>query len=400
MCAVKKILFVYHVSSIGGGSYCLLNILKSLDRTSVKPYVLLRNDGPLVEEIRKLDIEVHFLPEMRTVPYNRSMVTVGALVNAYHIIHSFKAFKEIVSKLDVDAVYLNTMMLYPYLRQAQELGKRTIIHVREHWPKNEHKWQRRQAIEHIKKFANQIVAINKYSASMLEERAKDVCIVYDWIDIQSRFKEIPLDVIFGENSNELKVYLYTGGMQRIKGAVEVLEAFINVVRDPKARLLIVGVDPVLHLTGLKGMIKKVLSKLGVNSYEIAVKKLISIDKRIVCIPSTYYITYLMQQAYCNLSYFSVPHANLALAECEIVGTPSVAAMTEESIEYSLNGELSVLFEMNNKEEFHKAIHFLNDNYDSICKSLNEKSLLVEQMFSPTQNINKLNDFLNNINTSC
>ena len=95
---MKKILFVYHVSSIGGGSYCLLNILKSLDRTVVKPYVLLCNNGPLVDEIRKLHIDVHFLPEMRTVPYKSSTLTIGALLNAYHIIHSFKAFKHIVSK--------------------------------------------------------------------------------------------------------------------------------------------------------------------------------------------------------------------------------------------------------------------------------------------------------------
>lgn len=36
---MKKILFVHHVSFIGGASYCLLNLLKEFDRTLYKPVV-------------------------------------------------------------------------------------------------------------------------------------------------------------------------------------------------------------------------------------------------------------------------------------------------------------------------------------------------------------------------
>ena len=386
---MKKILFVYHVSSIGGGSYCLLNILKSLDRTVVKPYVLLCNNGPLVDEIRKLHIDVHFLPEMRTVPYNSSTLTISALLNAYHIIHSFKVFKDLVSKLDVDAVYLNTMMLYPYLRQTKELGKKAIIHSREHWPKGEHKWQRNQAIQHIKTYADHIVAINSYSASMMEERSKEVAVVYDWIDMKSRFDICPLSDIFNEDMSDKKVFLYTGGVQRIKGAVEVLSAFSKSIKDKQSRLLVFGINPECEISFLK----RCLCYIGLKSYYCQVKELIKKDNRIVCIPITYNLSHIMQQCYCNLSYFTIPHANLALAECVIMGTPSVAVRTEESMEYSLNGELSLLFEINNKEDFHKTILCLNDRYDQIKKALSDKSILIEQMFSPSANIKKLNYLL-------
>ena len=239
-----------------------MNILKSIDRTSVKPYVLLRNSGPLVDEIHKLGIEVYFLSELRTVPYNQSTLTCYALVNAYHIIHSFKCFKDIVLKLDVDAVYLNTMMLYPYLRLVKKIGKKTIIHLREHWPESEHKWQRKLAIEHIKTFADHIVAINLYSASMLEERTKTAVVVYDWIDFSNRYEPIPLDGIFQEDVSNKKVFLFTGGIARIKGGYQVLKCFTEKMKGDDKRLLFMGYDMNKPTGGLNGFLKRVLFSIG------------------------------------------------------------------------------------------------------------------------------------------
>lgn len=56
----KIVLFVHHVSSIGGASYCMLNILKVLDRNNYAPVVLLKNQGPLVDEIKKLGVKLSF----------------------------------------------------------------------------------------------------------------------------------------------------------------------------------------------------------------------------------------------------------------------------------------------------------------------------------------------------
>lgn len=67
---MKTILYVFHCSTIGGGSYCLLNVLKNLDRSQYKPVVLLATQGSLVEEINKLGIDVHFLNDLDSVPYN------------------------------------------------------------------------------------------------------------------------------------------------------------------------------------------------------------------------------------------------------------------------------------------------------------------------------------------
>lgn len=388
-----NILFVYHVSAIGGGSYCLLNILKSLDRTSVKPYVLLRHDGPLVEEIRKLDIEVHFLPEMCTVPYNSSTLTISAAINAYHIIHSFKAFKDIVLNSGVDAVYLNTMMLYPYLEQVKELGKKAIIHVREHWPEEEHKWQRKQAIEHIKKYADHIVAINTYSASMLEERAKDATIVYDWIDFSERYEPISLHEIFGEDISDKKIYLFTGGMVRIKGGYQVLKCFTEKIKGDDKRLLFMGYDMDKPTGGFKGFLKRALFKLGYDIYELKIRQIVANDKRIKCMPATYKLVDIINQSYCMLSYFTIPHANLAMAESLILGTPVVAAWTEEAAEYSQGASHVRLFEMNDMESFIDAVHTMNK---MIQETSPEPAKELEALFSRDYNVDILSNLFKSI----
>ena len=54
---MKRLLLMHQSSSIGGGSYCLLNIVKALDRSLWEPIVALKEDGPLTGEIKKMGVE-------------------------------------------------------------------------------------------------------------------------------------------------------------------------------------------------------------------------------------------------------------------------------------------------------------------------------------------------------
>ena len=112
---MKSILYLYHTSSIGGGSFCLLNILKAIDRSLYNPMVLLKEAGPLVDEITNLGIPVFFLKRMSTVPYNVSAFTPKKIRNSINLIFSLKDYQKILKSLKPDIVYINTMMLYPIL---------------------------------------------------------------------------------------------------------------------------------------------------------------------------------------------------------------------------------------------------------------------------------------------
>ena len=392
---MKSILFIYHASNIGGGTYCLLNILKEIDKGKYKPIVLLRTDGDLVKEISALGIEIFFMTSMTLVPYNRSYWERGIIRTYRAIKKSFPAFEEVLDRISPDAVYFNTMMLAPYLEIAKKKGYKTIIHLREHWPLNQHIKQLSKIQNTISRYADQIIAINGYSSSMIPNR--DVAIVYDWIDLSNRYEYRPFDEIFGEDSSKLKVYLFTGGLQDIKGAAEVVEFFSNQIIGGEKRLLMVGVAPEPNYKGLKNKIRYYLAKTGLYYvYEYKVRKMISSDKRIVCIPATYALKHIMQQAYCNLSFFTIPHANLALAESIIVGTIPLAAKTEESIEYSNGGDLALLFELGNKDDLVMKLNELDKNYGEFKDRLFKDGHIVAELFDRKRNVAALDGVLDNL----
>jgi len=389
----KKILFVYHVSSIGGGSFCLLNILKNLDRDRIEPCVLLCKHGPLVEEIRALNIQVLLLNSMRPVPYNKACVTLNSILNACFMARSFKRFGEILDDVNPDSIYCNTMMLYPYLKVGKMHGCKTFIHIREHWPEGEHRWQRNMAFKHIAKYADRIIGINHYSASMVEPYGRKATIVYDWIDLSSRYEKYPLNEVFNEDMTNKKVFLYLGGMQEIKGAWEVLTAFTEYLKDDNYRLLALGININYRSDGLKGLVKKILTFIGRKPYSERVIETAKSDNRIKCIPSVYNIKHIYEQTYCVLSYFTIPHANLALAESIISNTLTVAARTEESIEYSDNENLAVLFKIGDLHDFREKIESIQVVHDTVLDKIKVDSWKLKELFAPDINIKRLNGLL-------
>lgn len=393
---MKRILFLYHTSSIGGGSYCLLNILKSIDRLKIEPVVLLCNPGPLTVEIEALGISVYYLSTMRVVPYNASLISVDKLKSVVDILYSFSEFKRILKTVNPSVVYCNTMMLYPYLRIAKSKGYKTIIHIREHWPENQHRYQRYFALHNIAKFADEIIAINTYSKSILEPFGRNPTIVYDWIDLSSRFEEHYLSDIFHEDMSDKRTFLYMGGMQEIKGAYEVLLAFTKYLSDKNYRLLVLGIDSNYKTKGFRGFIKKIFSFLGRKTYSEKVLDLINSDSRIKCISSIYNIKHLYEQVYCILSFFTIPHANLALAESVICNVVNVAALSEESLEYSLNGKLACLYEANNFNDFVSKLQNIEVIHHDYLYRMSKYSYKIADLFNPQRNIDVLNKVLNNI----
>ncbi len=394
---MKTILYVHQVSDVGGGSYCLLNILKEVNKELYTPIVLLKNDGPLVNEINKLGISVYFLKNLSTVPYNKSALTWKNLINFVHLLLSLFKFEKILNELNPDMVYLNNMMLYPYLRVAKKIGLKTLIHIREHWSDGEHKVQRKMAINRILRYSDRIIAINKFSASMLEGRGKSIDIVYDWIDFKDREDpSFSMAKIFGENVNNLRVYLYTGGIQKIKGSLEILLSFTKNLRSPNERLLFLGVDRNSIEDKFNVKLGRLLSKIGYKTYTIKVLDAMLKDTRIKCIPSTYQIKPIISQSYCLLSFFTQPHANLAMAESIILQTPVIAARTPESLEYSDDGNLAILFAINDKNDFAEKMKCFDDQRLLLLKRLKDHYVVIEQLFSKERNVKLLNSVYSKI----
>ncbi len=391
---MKKILFVHHCSNIGGGSYCLLNIIRTLDQSDLVPIVLLKKRGPLSEEFSKLGIKVLFLRDITVVPYNKSIFRINSIITYFVLGMSFLPFKKIINMINPDIVYLNSVMLYPYLRMVKRCGKKSIIHIREHWPLDEHIHQLRHLQSTVGKYADRIIAINRYSASLVKNTEKKTYIVYDWVDFSNRYIEHDLNEIFGEDVSNKRVFLYAGGVSVLKGVLEVFQAFNHIDGD-EYRLLALGVDKDAIVSGIRGKIKYLLSKVGWNSYSMRVFNILESDKRIVTYPPIYEIKDIIEKSYCILSYFTIPHSNLLLAEGIILGTPVVAARTSESIEYSENGKYSILYELKNYHDFQEKITFFIQN-DAVCKNnLARGASIAAERFNPQKNISRLLNVIDN-----
>lgn len=389
---MKTILYVHHCSSIGGGSYCMLNILKSLDRDLYNPIVLLSSQGPLVEEIKKLDIKVHFLANLDSVPYNRSLFNRGTLSKYWKVNNSIKGYIAKLNEIKPDLVYLNSMMLYPYLKSTHELGIKTIIHIREHWPLNEHIYQLHRAQKYIREYSSYVLAINDFSSRQVPGIKNKVSIVYDWIDLKSRYKELPFASFFNEDVTDKRIILFTGGSAQNKGAKEVAQIFSEELTDSNLRLLMLGNSIRDFVPSWKNRIKIALSKLHIlEFYTYELNEIVKRDSRIVCAPNIYEIKHLLDQCYCQVSFFTIPHANLAMAECIVNNTVCLGARTEESEEYSMNGRLAFLYEMNNKKSFVDTFHQLENEYSNMKQNLIKDSHIICKKFRHADNMKVINE---------
>ncbi|MFH2138505.1 MAG: glycosyltransferase family 4 protein [Candidatus Omnitrophota bacterium] len=59
---MKKILYISHTSEIAGAEKSLLCLLKGLDQKVFTPIVILTGNGPLVEQIKSMNIKTHLYP--------------------------------------------------------------------------------------------------------------------------------------------------------------------------------------------------------------------------------------------------------------------------------------------------------------------------------------------------
>jgi len=391
-----KILFVHQVSEVGGASFCMLNLLKALDKDCFHPIVVLPKKGPLSEELDDMGMEVVFLSSLCIYPYNRSLFSYKSWREIMNVYASIPHFKRLLKLLNPDIVYLNNTFLFPYLKVIKRLRINSIIHIRENWPNDQHQKQFGFVKSNILKNASHIVAINKYSASMICGEEKCPTIIYDWIDMESRKDDTHLGEIIGEDTSKLRVFIFTGGIARIKGSLEVLSAFKDYVTDPNARLLALGVNTNISQNGLINKVKYFLYKLGLPTYTYKVKDIVESDKRIKPHSAIYNITNVFKECYCNLSYFTSPHANLGMAECITLKTPVIAASTPETDEYTNNGELAALFKINDYEDFITKIKTIEEWRGDLKGRLETGSDIIKTKFSKSINTNKFNQMLKKI----
>lgn len=124
-----NILYLHAGAELYGADIILYNIVKNLDKSRFVPYVILPNDGPLVEKIRSVGVfcEVVNYPILRRKHLNPQGVI-------YYVSEYRRKSNELIKKLNgvkIDIIHNNTAAVLEGVYLKNKLKAKLIIHCHE-----------------------------------------------------------------------------------------------------------------------------------------------------------------------------------------------------------------------------------------------------------------------------
>ena len=121
---LKNILFIHQSADLYGSDRVLLSLVKELNPSKYCPIVLLPCDGPLLEELKNANIEVHIIPIAKL---SRSILSVKGLLSLPLVaIRSIRSIDRILKGRRVSLVHSNTLAI---LSGALWSRWRKVLHV-------------------------------------------------------------------------------------------------------------------------------------------------------------------------------------------------------------------------------------------------------------------------------
>ena len=343
-----NILFIHQSADLYGSDKTLLQLLTYVDRKKFNPIVIIPVDGPLKEELEKINIEVYITPVLKLY---RNIITPK---NSIKFFSEYKKAIKILDKLNrkyqFDIVYSNTLAVSLGMIYAQ---KRKIKHI----------WHVHEIIVHPKiiatifpkllnKYADSIVCNSEATLHNLIDRepqikAKSIVIhngVEQKIESQNTFSKSD----FGFNSEDLIITLI-GRISRLKGHKLLLNSFIKNFADQKnIRLLFVG-SPVI---GQEKYLHEVEEIIKTNNLTEKVK-ILPFTKNL---NSIWQITDIAVMPSTEAESFGLVAVEAMMATKPVIGS-NHGGLTEIII----NNETGILVEPNNEGELTTAIQQLIDN---------------------------------------
>ncbi len=223
-----NLLFIHSSSELYGSDRSLLNIIKYIDKNCYKIHVILPCEGPLVEEIKKIDgVELEIFPV--AVLRRKNLSVKGCISYIKECVASTRFIKEYIKTHDITIVDTNTSVVFPGAIAAKRCGVKNVWHIRE-IVKN--RVENRAISYMMNRYADVIIANSKATGDALRLPAEKVKVVYNAIEVEGETDKIPHeDVIIG----------MAGRINRWKGQKLFVDAAELVLKKhPYAKFWIVG----------------------------------------------------------------------------------------------------------------------------------------------------------------
>lgn len=103
---MKNILFLHAGAEMYGADKVMLDLIRGLDKNEYTPYVILPENGILVESLRKENIKVEVLPY--PIMRRKYFTPVGIVQYGYNLIKYSHKLTKIAKKYQIDLIHTNT----------------------------------------------------------------------------------------------------------------------------------------------------------------------------------------------------------------------------------------------------------------------------------------------------
>jgi glycosyltransferase involved in cell wall biosynthesis len=132
----RRVLYVDHTASLGGGEIALLNLVRHLNRNCYIPVVVLFSDGPLRQQLIDAGAEVHLLPLSPDVVNTRKDSLGGkTLLQARNVWTTFLfslQLRRLIQEWKIDLVHTNSLKADIIGGVAAKLARKPLLwHVRD-----------------------------------------------------------------------------------------------------------------------------------------------------------------------------------------------------------------------------------------------------------------------------
>lgn len=395
----KKILFYQHVSHVGGSSWCLLELIKELDRARYEPVVVLRDDGPLATELERISVDVYFQKNM------------GIIAQEYRSKYPFFHFKFLMDLLDVsdavkettklcklikpDIVYLNSAVFFMLSKGAKKAGIRhVVLHIREHWESGMFLCRNMLKNYVAKRYIDRLISISEVGADCFGFPEKTV-VARDWPDFETRGNAQGDDGLIRESVPEYKsFFLVPGGSSPVKGTIYAIKAFRKIESDDLL-LIILGVKD-KSSSGWKSNLRELATVFGFTPEWLKIRRLARHDERVLLLPRTQYIKQFIEESIAVLCPFSVPHCAKAALEAGMLGKVAVLSENGEAREYVEHGKTGLIVSPRDVKKLREAMQYLLDNPVAVKKMGENACDFVNANFNRDKSIATIQKLLNGV----
>ena len=381
----KKILFIHHLSVIGGATKSLLSLVKATKARGFDVSVLFYGEkGNAYDWFTSQDIDCHnfnngkvfqhangaYIPLIQKRPYRVFTIFFKA-------INSIKETKSVIASYSPDLVYLNTSLLFPAAIAAKQLNNKVIWHLREQIHDGLFGIRKKIIRFCFNNYSDKIIAISGTNASKINsEKCK---VIYNSTNSVLEISENKLiDLKSKLKITDEKIICFLGGNVKSKGA-DLLFKTIKILKKSNKKFIVI-IAGKFSLTGP-----------NLNKIEIRVKKIIDSDPEILdyirftgVLEDVSVLLKLSQILVwpANTSHFARPIIEAMMNETLVLA--SNFESSREIINHGVTGFLA----KNIVSDFSEQLICLLDTdetFDEIILNAKEKALL---LFSQEQNLNK------------